>query len=181
MSRQRKWRESCSVGVVLFCALAPLGADEKSEWKEFAPKESGISIKFPTKPVLGKVGTGEDQMQTAAVKRAAVKALGYTLYWRTMKKPYGSAAEAEAYMKNQQKGVVESGKLVSEEKVPLGEHKGRELTVTVNEATTLRCRVFVIGKLVCTLVVQGQSPDAVKSDDAERFLKSLKLSREKQK
>jgi hypothetical protein len=161
--------------------LAPLAAADKPEWKEFAPRMQGFSIQFPAQPTIGKAGSGDNQFQTATVKRSAGNALGYTLYWRFQNKPFRNAAEAETYMEGQQKGIAATGNLVSEGQVTLGKHKGREFIVTINKTTTVRCRVFVIGKLVCTLVVQGQGPKAVKSTDAERFFKSFKLTPEKPK
>jgi hypothetical protein len=156
---------------LVFLVVMPLFAVDSADWKEFAPKGGRFGVKFPAKTTPGKAGSGNNEFKT---ERCVFNATGYTLYWRVREKPFATADETEAYLKSQQKGVANAGKLISEKEITVGGIKGREFTVTVNESTTLRCRAFVIDKVVCTLVVQGKTPEAVKASDAETFLKSFK-------
>jgi hypothetical protein len=169
------WRVLLVAGLAVWAVALGTAGDSPQE-KEFAPKEGGFSLTFPSETTSGTAGSGASQFKTERVKRSAVGALGYTLYWRLREKPFDTPAAAEAYLKAQQEGVAASGKLVSEGEINLDGGKGREFIVTVNESTTLRCRAFVVEKLICMLMVQGQGMKAVTSDDAERFFKSFKLT-----
>jgi hypothetical protein len=162
----------------ILCALSHLTAADPADWTEFAPKEATFSLKFPAKPVSGKAGRGEKAFRT---ERAIANDMAYTLYWRVRDMAFTTPAEKDAYILGQQKGVAASGKLIAEEDLSLDGNKGREFTVTINPDTTVRCRVFVIERVVCTLTIQGKTPEAVKAADAETFFKSFKPVRDKGK
>ena len=169
------------LAVIVSWGLFPFMAAHAEEWKDFSSKEGGFTIKFPAATISGRAGKGDSAFKTEAIKRTAVDGLGYTLYWKLREKPFGTAPEVDGYLKGQQKGVAASGKLVNEAEITFDGNKGREFTVTIDATTCMRCRVLVIDKLVCMLVIQGRDPEAVKSAEAERFFKSFKVDREKSK
>jgi hypothetical protein len=134
-------------------------AAQPADWKEFMPKEGGFSIKFPAATKSGKAGTGSDPFNT---ERAVVNQVNYTLYWRLREKPFENAKAADAYMKGQQQGVAKSGTLVNEAEIAVDGVKGREFTVNIKDRT-LRCRVFVIDRVLVTLVIQGPTAESVQA------------------
>jgi hypothetical protein len=153
-------------------SLAPAG---ESDWKEFAPKDGGFSVKFPGATKSGKAGTEGDQFST---ERVIVNQVAYTLYWKFREKPFANATAADVYMRGQQQGVANAGKLTSEKEITVEGFKGREFSVEAKGSVFL-CRVLVVDRLVVTQVIQGATPEIVKSEHAKRFFDSFKLVRDK--
>jgi uncharacterized protein (TIGR03067 family) len=174
MDRNRvkhKWHASAVLAIALTGTLC---AGDPSDWEEVTSREGSFSIKFPLPPKYGTVGKGESEFKTARVVSDKV---GYSLYWKLRDKPFDNAAAVESYIKEQQKSATTNGKVIKEEEITFDGHKAREFTVADSDLTS-RYRIMVVDKLICTLVIVGQTRESVNTEDAERFFKSFKITKQ---
>jgi hypothetical protein len=110
------------------------------------------------------------------VPRKVVEGLGYVCQW-LKREPFESKAAEAAYLKGQQEGSLQAtkGKLLAEKEIQLDKAPGREFVIQVSKSNVVRCRVFLVRDRVINLQVWGQDEKAVRSKDAERFFRSLKV------
>jgi hypothetical protein len=152
------------------------------DWKPFVPKGGGFSVLLPLTPTEHK-----QRLKTSAgpitvtlfiadeKKIECTFVVGYSQY------PEGSIGPrtAEKRLDNARDGAVASakGKLKSEKVITLDGHPGRELEIESAKGMVRTRLVAVKNRLYQTMVVGSAS--LVRGKEAEHFLKSFKLSKDK--
>lgn len=163
---------------VLCCSLVL--ADDKGGWKEYASAEGRFRVFFPADPEVGKVPNQKPEMHRVAVKRQSADGLGYMCYWTVKEGSFKNKEAETAYLKGIQVGAVKSskGELAGEKEIDLDGLQGREFFVKISESNYVRFRAYVNGKHVYNLQVWGKNKGAVRSHDADKFLKSFVAKRQ---
>ena len=158
--------------------LLPALQEEKktSDWKEFASKEGRFKVLMPSEPTHRENETESDFGKGTLIMETVEHSGGmfganYCDYPAEIKKH-----SPDRVLDSSRDGCVANldGKLVSEKKIKLGEHPGRDIQVEVDGKHIFRARVYLVGQRLYQVVVFGPKELAT-SKDAEKFLKSFEL------
>jgi len=168
--------------VVLF--LLPGFQQEKKspDWKEFTSKEGRFKVLMPDTPKQRENETESDFGKATLIMETVEHAGGmfganYCDYPADIKK-----LSADRVLDSSRDGCVANldGKLLSDKKIKLGGHPGRDIQVEVDGKHIFRARVYLVEQRLYQVVVFGPK-DLATSKDALKFLDSFELVEEKEK
>jgi hypothetical protein len=152
--------------VVVLLAVTADGTQAK--WKEFTWAEGKCAILLP--------GTPKER------KNALELIEGEGIYLLSYHDIKGLKEGGEDLVKKIFDGTRDEllksfgGKLLSEKKLTLGKHPGRELQVEVKALGVYRVRVYLVGERMYQIIVMG--PKALTdSKETEKLLESFKLTK----
>jgi hypothetical protein len=147
-------------------------------WEKYAPPAGGFEVSFLKKPDVKDASSATGNFNVAANPRVGADDVGFICQWKLKDKASEKKAADILYLRGQRTGIVNGvkGKLIEEKEIKCGEFQGLEFVVQASNAT-LRCRAYVSGKRIVTLMVVGKDADAVRTDDAKKFLDSFKESK----
>jgi hypothetical protein len=150
----------------------------ESGWKGYAPPSADFAVQFPIEPTVLPASPQNLNYHTAGVQRHAVDDLAYVCRWKLNEKPYSDRMREALFLRGYQVGLAasEQGKVVEEQDAACDGFAGREYFIGARDGTTLRCRSFVAGTRVITLLAVGKDAESVRSPNATRFLDSLRIS-----
>jgi hypothetical protein len=165
---------------VLVLTSSVLGMEDKETWITHAPKGAGFSLLFPSGPTTGTIPEQKPPIYTAGIKRTTVDSLSYHATWSLRDKPFEGRAAAIIFVRAAEFGGVKTskGKLIRSKRITRGEMEGREFVIEHSKDNVSRERIFAGGKFVYSQSVWGKDEKAVQSQEAEKFFKSFKLSKE---
>jgi hypothetical protein len=166
--------------ILLSLSLQSARADET--WKEFESKEGGFKVLLPGTPTAQKMtqkaGDGSD-VELAIYRLPPVGGTTFIV---------STSDFAESYLKNPAEKILDNardgsvtrskGKLVSEKKVKLGDHPGREFVVSMpKDQGFIRARAYLVGKRQYTLLIAAKDDKAIATKEVEAFIDSFKLAK----
>ncbi len=169
--------KSLSVVLVIISGAVASHAGEEPEWKEFLCKEGRFKVLMPGIPKQEEVET-ESDFGPSLLHMNTVEAGGsfYGAHFNDFPEAVKSVSLEQFYDSSRDVAAANMrGKVIGEEDVKLGDHPGREVRIEVNGGKHLfRSRVFLVGTRLHQIVVFG-TKKAATSEDADKFLDSLKL------
>lgn len=157
---------------------APTPAAVAGVWKEYAPAGTGFKALMPGTPKVEKqeqpTDVGPIMMHIHMVEKdSAAFLVMYSDFPEAMIK----AVEPDVLLDGGVEGAAQGGKLLSQKKIELDGHKGREFVAEKTEGAlvlTLKARTFLVGNRLyqtITSALKGGEPWA----DIEKFLASFEL------
>lgn len=167
------------MSVAMALCLLTVGALAAGQWKQFSSDQGKFSVYLPGEP--------KEQSQTVSTPVGPL-----TLHMYLVEQGVGTAYVAayadydeklvqltskETLLDGARDGQVKSvrGKLVSEKRIFLSGHPGRELKIQVTDKLYLRSRLYLVeNRLYQVLVVTHKG--AIDGPDANRVLGSFKLT-----
>jgi len=162
--------------------LVPQEEKKDSEWKKFTSKEGRFKVLMPATPKPRQHETESDFGKGTLIMAVAEHAggmfsAGFCDFPEEIKK-----VPVDRVLDSSRDGCVANlaGKLVSDKKIKLGDHPGRDIQVEIDGKHIFRARVYLVGPRLYQVVVFGPKQLAT-SKDAEKFLNSFELVVEKQK
>jgi hypothetical protein len=167
---------------LLLTLFAPAGAAQ-DDWKEFTPPDGSFTVLVPGKPMEFKKsiktpgGTVDVFLFEVLVTPGDGKFVaGYSEFPEASIKP----GTEDKRLDNARDGALAStkGMLVRQKLLLLNHCPGRELLIKIDAKTVALVRLYAVKNRLYQLVVLG-SEELVASPQAERFLTSLKLVRER--
>jgi len=160
---------------VLLCCCAAAG--DKPKWKSFASVDGRFEVLMP-----GQVKSFDTDVANdlgPSVLHMNVATAGETMYvanWVDF--PRDAVNELpDRMLDDSREGALENldGELVSEKKIKLGQHPGREIVIKVEKLDRLfHARVYLVENRLYQVLAFGP-PDVVKSRESQKFLDSFKL------
>jgi hypothetical protein len=159
-------------------APAPAPAPAADQWKEYSPEGTGFTVLMPGTPKVEQqsqpTDVGPIMMYIHMVERDnAAFLVMYSDFPAEMVK----AVDADTLLDGGVNGAAQGGKLISQKKIEIDGHKGREFVAEKAEGTlqlTLKARTYLVGNRLyqaITSAVKGSEPWA----DIDKFLDSFKL------
>lgn len=162
--------------ILVGTAMSLAGDQPASKWKEFKSAEGRFKVLLPTDPKTFSQDS-ESEFGKTVLHFHVCEVDGVTYLTN-----YADAPEAAKKQKVdtlldacRDGGVRNSGgKLVSEKKIKLGDHPGRELTIAPDNEMVFRSRVYLVNWRLYQLVVVGPK-DKVGSKDVTAYFESFQL------
>jgi hypothetical protein len=173
-----KWRLLALVVGLPFLLAAAKDKDGDT-WNELAPKDAGFSVSMPGTPIEQKesmrLPSGPVDLLICAVERKQEETAFIVTYCELPEAVVKKSTDEKRLNYARNRALSGSkAKLVSEKKVTLGDHLGRELVFDVEGKGRVRQVIYVVKNHLCQLLVAGPK-DRTTSKDADRFLQSFKL------
>lgn len=171
-------RKAAALSFVAFISLIALidsRAANGQEWKKITPDGTGISVEMPgdPKPTTQTVDTPAGKVEIVLYVLEVPK--GAFLVNATTIPPNAPPATVDERLDGARNGAVNNsgGKLVSESKISINGHPGRQLLIENSMGLFIHARVFIVDKKLVQTVAVSDQKDA--TDDIKRFMDSLKL------
>jgi len=163
-------------------ALSALRAADP-KWHEYTSKEGKFRVLFPTKPKEMETKSGSLLIHRAQTNRTTVDGLSFSCSWMIKEKPFAEEGAKDVFLLAHQQGFVRTskGKLIETKALAVDGNRAREYIVRVSNVDTVRCRAICCDRHCYTLQVWGKDTGAVRSADAEKFLKAFTLVGERAK
>ena len=156
-------------------AVAGTSSTYAQEWKAIKPEGTGISVEMPgdPKPTTQSVDTPAGKVEIVLYVLEVPK--GAFLVNATTIPPNAPPATVDERLDGARNGAVNNsgGKLVSESKITLDGHPGRQLLIENAMGLFIHARVFIVDKKLVQTVAVSDQKDA--TPDIKRFMDSLKL------
>jgi hypothetical protein len=145
------------------------------EWQELSPGDRGFTVQVPGAPNEFKKTISGQEVVIYEVPLAAMGAKFVVSYSRI---PAGAvvAGTEDKRLDNARDGAVASskGKLKQEKSLLLDQFPGRELTIQIDDKTSVLLRLYAVKNVLYQTAVIGP-PDALASPEAKKFFASFKL------
>jgi hypothetical protein len=161
-----------SVAMALALLLTGCGKKEepKDTWVEFTSKEGGFSVLMPKKPTTRKQTAGSIEVHMFLVEYPTV---AYGVLYNDLA---GKVTDPEKALDDGRAGAVKSsrGVLLTEKKISLDGHPGREIRIKTRDNIIYTARIYVVGqRFYQTIVTVPEGMDI--SKPMKRFMDSFKL------
>jgi tetratricopeptide (TPR) repeat protein len=147
-----------------------VGSGPLKGWREFKSPDRSFTVIFPEKPKAHKQPSAIGDFHGFSHEGAeAMYMVSYVDVPKDSDLTLDRSATAYA--------IGRQGKITSQKKIRVGDHRGLELTVSLPNDKTSRVRLIEIGKRRFQIFVDGPS-DVTNSEQATAFLDSFKLVRD---
>jgi hypothetical protein len=162
----------------VWLALLVLAGCQGQNWETFSPADGKFSVEFPGPPTqkIQRVPTAAGELVAhsfAYEEKDYAYTVGYSDYPAGVMQP----GLEDRILDSARDGAVENvrGKLVSEERIALNGHPGRNLKVTILSGRgTVDARIFLVGNRLYTAIASSETERASASD-VRRFLDSFQI------
>ena len=153
------------LGALIATASVPEG------WEKFAPAGETVSVYFPAKPFVVKIGKDND-FRMARIERYQPKWISYSLSWE---KRTRSAREAGGYVRGAIEGLKGKRKVLREEEFSDRGMRGQELVLELPSGRIGRFRVYFSRAASCVLGVEAATEEELFGSEGQRFFDSITL------
>jgi hypothetical protein len=168
-------------------AAALMTAAAHAAWTPFTPEGGRCRIAFPVEPKLQTVpadpaaNRAELFVWTADDSNASAS---YALMWNDYVGNTAAAAKVISFDQKQDAlakardswGETTNGKLLSDRKLKLGEHAGRDCLFELAGQKLMRVQLFLVNDRLYQLGAQGPR-ELIQGGDADEFFKAFRLLR----
>lgn len=168
-------------GGLLGAGLLRAGDDLPKDWKLHESKEGRFTVALPGTPLesrqLVKTGLGTLEVTMLLLELRKENA-AFVVSFSDFPEAVFKGGDDATRLDYARTGAVTSakGKLVSEKRITLGRHAGRELLIENAKKEFIRTRLFAVDKRLYQTIASG--PKAfVQSKEATVFLDSFKLTK----
>jgi hypothetical protein len=165
-------------GLLVIIGLFSFAQSTRAQsWIEFQSKEGAFSILMPHQPARQSEPARTDAGPVDTIMYAAgTDTTSYVVIYSDFPFAPSSAEETNKRLdKGRDGGLARTkGKLVSESRIMLDGHLGREIKVRLDEGFLL-VRIYAVNERVYQIIIAGTEA-AIASPDAARFFNSFKLT-----